>query len=277
MTLRALRYPGGKVSIAQWVISHFPAHKGYVEPFGGGAGVLLNKAPSPLEVYNDLSGDVVNFFRVLRDKDKGAELVRRLRLTPFSRDEYYGLYRLPDDADDIERARALYCRCYMGIGVRGAVQGASPTGFSGGNGKKTRKFYAKYFANCVDRLALVSERLRAVVIENKDAMFMFDRYDGLETLWYLDPPYNCKFNLKYTAGVDQEQLLKAVKELKGFCVVSGYMNDLYADELNGWHVETLRSHNFDNRPVVECLWLSPRTWEALQKRRRPMPLLELCQ
>ena len=108
---------------------------------------MINKRPSQMEVYNDLSGDVVNFFRILRDREKSAELVRRLKLTPFSRDEYYGFYHLPDNADDIERARALYCRCYMGIGVRGAVLGASPTGFSGGNGKKTGKVYAKYFVN----------------------------------------------------------------------------------------------------------------------------------
>lgn len=266
MTLRALRYPGGKTSIAKWVLSHFPVHKIYVEPFGGGAGVLLNKTPAPMEVYNDLSGDVVNFFRVLRDKDKGAELVRRLKLTPFSRDEYYGLYSLPEDADDIERARALYCRCYMGIGVRGAVCGSSPTGFSGGNGKKT-VYYAKCFVNCVDMLWATAERLRTVVVENKDAMFMFERYDGPETLWYLDPPYNCKYNLKYTAGVDQEALLKAAKNLKGFCVLSGYMNDLYAEELEAWRVERRKSHNFANKSVEECLWLSPRTWEALQKER----------
>lgn len=267
MTLRALRYPGGKTSIAKWVISHFPVHKGYVEPFGGGAGVLINKRPSRVEVYNDLSGDVVNFFRVLRDKDKGAELVRRLKLTPFSRDEYYGLYNLPENADDVDRARALYCRCYMGIGVRGAVLGASPTGFSGGNGNGKYNAYARYFANCVDGLELVSERLRAVVIENKDAMFMFKRYDGKETLWYLDPPYNCSFELKYAAGVDQEKMLEAVKKLKGLCVISGYMNDLYANELSGWHVETLKSHNFNNQAVAECLWLSPRTWDAIQKER----------
>lgn len=271
MVLRALRYPGGKVSIAKWVISHFPAHRVYVEPFGGGAGVLINKRPSQMEVYNDLSGDVVNFFRVLRDKDKGAELVRRLKLTPFSRDEYYGFHYLPEGAEDIERARALFCRCYMGISVRGAILGTAPTGFSGGNGKgKHSGSYAHHFVGGVNGLQKVSERLRRVIIENKDALFMFKRYDGKETLWYLDPPYNCSFELKYAADVDQEKMLEAVKNLKGFCVMSGYMNDLYEKELNGWHVKTLKSHNFDNKAVQECLWLSPRTWDALQREREPL-------
>lgn len=103
--LTAFIYPGGKVRLSSWVISHFPRHKIYVEPFGGAAGVLLNKTPSPLEVYNDLNSDLVNFFRVLRDKEKAAELIRRLRLTPYAREEYYSVYPMPKD-DDIERARS---------------------------------------------------------------------------------------------------------------------------------------------------------------------------
>lgn len=116
--LTALIYPGGKVKISSWVISFFPRHKIYVEPFGGAAGVLLNKAPSPLEVYNDLNSDLVNFFRVLRDKEKAAELIRRLKLTPYAREEYCSFYPMPE-GDDIERARAggRYC---AGVCAEGA-------------------------------------------------------------------------------------------------------------------------------------------------------------
>lgn len=125
--LTAFIYPGGKVRLSSWVISHFPRHKIYVEPFGGAAGVLLNKAPSPLEVYNDLNSDLVTFFSVLRDKEKAAELIRRLKLTPYTREEYYSCYPMPE-GDDIERARALIVRAGMGIGIRGAIS-LRPMGF----------------------------------------------------------------------------------------------------------------------------------------------------
>lgn len=134
--LTAFIYPGGKAKISSWVISFFPGHKIYVESFGGAAGVLLNKEPSPLEVYNDLNSNLVTFFRVLRDKEKAAELIRRLRLTPYAREEYYSFYPMPE-GDDIERARALIGRSSMGIGMRMTVSDSRP-GFAGDN-KKSEK------------------------------------------------------------------------------------------------------------------------------------------
>lgn len=109
--LTALIYPGGKVKISSWVTSFFPRHQIYVEPFGGAAGVLLNKEPSPLEVYNDLNSDLVTFFSVLRDKEKAAELIRRLRLTPYAREEYYSFYPMPAEGDDEEAARGWSILC----------------------------------------------------------------------------------------------------------------------------------------------------------------------
>lgn len=135
--LTAFIYPGGKVRISSWVTSFFPRHRIYVEPFGGAAGVFLNKTPSPLEVYNDLNSDLVNFFRVLRDKEKAAELIRRLKLTPYSREEYYSFYPMPE-GDDIERARALIVRAGMGIGIRMAVS-ESPSGFAAETKKIKKK------------------------------------------------------------------------------------------------------------------------------------------
>ena len=83
-TRPALRYHGGKWRLAPWIISHFPAHRTYVEPFGGGASVLMRKPRSYAEVYNDTNAEVVNVFRVLRDPDAAKELERRIRLTPFA-------------------------------------------------------------------------------------------------------------------------------------------------------------------------------------------------
>ena len=264
--LTALKYPGGKVKISSWVISFFPRHKIYVEPFGGAAGVLLNKMPSPLEVYNDLNSDLVNFFRVLRDKEEAAELIRRLRLTPYAREEYYSCYPMPE-GDDIERARALVCRAGMGIGIRMVVS-ESRSGFAADRPDKIKR-NAKVFANHVEKMGEIAERFKSVVIEHKDALSLIPRYDSPDTLWYLDPPYNCKYSFKYSATIAQKAMLGAFKKSKGYVVLSGYENRLYADELAGWHMETRPHHNFANRETKECLWISPRTWDALQREREP--------
>lgn len=254
------------MKISSWVISFFPRHKIYVEPFGGAAGVLLNKTPSPLEVYNDLNSDLVNFFRVLRGKEKAAELIRRLRLTPYAREEYYSCYPKPE-GDDIERARALVCRASMGIGIRGAVS-ESRSGFASDRPDKIKR-NAQVFVNHVEKMGEIAERFRAVVIEHKDALELIPCYDSPDTLWYLDPPYNCGYSFKYRAGVAQKAMLGAFKNVSWYVVLSGYENELYADELAGWHMETRKHHNCVNRETKECLWISPRTWETLQREREP--------
>ena len=108
-TRAALRYPGGKWKLAPWVIEHFPAHDVYVEPFCGGASVLLQKDRARRgEVINDIDGEITNFFSVLRDKEAAAELIRRIELTPFARDEFHAA--LGPSGDSIEDARRLAVR-----------------------------------------------------------------------------------------------------------------------------------------------------------------------
>ena len=113
MTVKSpvLKYYGSKFRLASWIISFFPEHRHYVEPFGGAANVLLQKPRSPLETYNDLNDDVVTFFRVPRDRPK--ELMRKIRLTPWSRSEFVACLRTNADANEIEVARRLYFRIWM--------------------------------------------------------------------------------------------------------------------------------------------------------------------
>ncbi len=107
-----LRYHGGKCRIAPWVISHFPSHVTYVEPFAGAASVLLHKPRSRGEVLNDLDDEVYNLFCVLRTR--GPQLARQLELTPFSRAEY--LKSIKPVKEPLERARRLVVRSFMGFG-----------------------------------------------------------------------------------------------------------------------------------------------------------------
>src|SRR5262245_38216470 len=112
-----LRWLGGKWKLAPAILQYFPPHRAYVEPFGGGASVLLRKQRSYAEIYNDLDDEVVNLFRVLRDEQKAKALIAAVSLTPFARlefDESYG-----DTADAVERARRLIVRSFMGFGSNG--------------------------------------------------------------------------------------------------------------------------------------------------------------
>ncbi len=109
-----LRWFGGKWKLAPWILSHFPAHRVYVEPFGGAGSVLMRKPRSYCEVYNDIDCEVVNLFRVLRDPGQAARLIADLELTPFSRDEFIAAYEPAEDPAEL--ARRLVMRSFMGFG-----------------------------------------------------------------------------------------------------------------------------------------------------------------
>lgn len=106
VTRPILRYHGGKWKLAPWIIANMPPHRGYIEPFGGGASVLLRKARSYAEVYNDLDGEVVNVFRVVRDR--GEDILRALRLTPFAREEFIEAWE--PSTDNVEQCRRTIIR-----------------------------------------------------------------------------------------------------------------------------------------------------------------------
>jgi len=133
ITRPIMRYPGGKYSLAKWVISHFPAHETYVELFGGAASVLMRKPRSIGEVYNDLNGDVVNVFRVLRNYEQAAQLARMLALTPYANEEYRLAYEPCDDP--IERARRMIFRSFAGHGSDSVTR--SHAGFRGHRNKES--------------------------------------------------------------------------------------------------------------------------------------------
>lgn len=176
-----LRYLGGKNRYAREIIEHFPPHFCYLEPCGGSAGVLLNKAPSAVEIYNDLDGEVVNFFRVLRNGNSG-ELIDAIRLTPYSREE---LNHARPVKDPVERARRFLVRSWFGI-----ANDASRDASSGFRVSRNRQpTVAADWKNLPETLEKAVERLRNVYIEQRDALELISRHDGPETLHFIDPPY----------------------------------------------------------------------------------------
>ena len=112
---RILHYPGSKWSLAPWIISHMPPHQTYLEPYFGSGAVFFSKEPSPLETINDLDGDVVNLFRVIRDRPD--ELARLVYWTPYSRQEYYNSYQSGGGSWTIWRERG---GSWCGVGWPGA-------------------------------------------------------------------------------------------------------------------------------------------------------------
>src|SRR5690606_36400469 len=178
-----MRYHGGKWKLAPWIIGHFPRHRIYVEPFGGGASVLMRKPRSYAEVYNDAWGDVVNVFRVLRDQPD--ELARLLHLTPFSREDFDLCSERAHDP--IEQARRTIYRSLAGFGSA-AVNGKYTTGFRA-NSNRSGTTPAQDWMNYPPHVRTFAERLRGVVIENRDAWDVMRQHDSPETLHYVDPPY----------------------------------------------------------------------------------------
>lgn len=264
-----LRWHGGKWRLAPWIVSHFPPHRLYVEPFGGAASVLLRKQRSYAEVYNDLDGGVVNLFRVLRDDSAAGRLIELLRLTPFARAEFVGAYQ--DSDDPIEAARRLVVRSFMGFGSDGH-NAARRTGFRA-NSNRSGTTPAHDWSHYPDELLAIVERLAGVVIECRDAMEICATFDGAFTLHYLDPPYmpetrsqkSRRGKLRYHAyahemtAADHAVFLGKARELRGYVVISGYPSALYDEALAGWARFATQTFADGARPRTECLWLNPRT------------------
>jgi DNA adenine methylase len=265
-TRPALRYYGGKWNLAPWIISHFPEHKNYVEPCGGAASVLLQKPRSPLETYNDIDGNVVNFFRVLRDQPN--ELIRRIRLTPWARAEYE--LSLTLDGDDVERARRYFCA--LSMSMNGAtVQSSSSRGWKNTTDVRGRAASAFDFTN--DALQVIADRFVGVQIECRDCLNIISRFDNDEALIYFDPPYVTSERTKpdwyayewtNDMHVEVSELLLACA---GHVVISGYACELYRDlyEANGWQRVDKAAQMNGGGSRVESLWLSPRTVGKLTK------------
>lgn len=260
-----LRWHGGKWLLAPWIIEHLPPHRLYVEPFGGAASVLLRKPRAYAEIYNDLNGEVVTLFRVLRDPERSARLIELLRLTPFARQELEGAYATTPDP--VETARRLVVRSYQGFGSAG-VNGAT-TGFRS-NSNRSGTVPPHDWVNYPETLGVTIQRLRGVGIEHLDAITLMQRNDDADTLFYVDPPYLPETRSKkrgpqgmYHSYVhdmgeaDHVALLAQLVKLTGMVVLSGYPSRLYDDALAGWERIEREALGDGARPRLEVLWLNP--------------------
>lgn len=266
----AIRYHGGKFRLAPWIIEQMPDHVCYVEPFGGAAGVLLQKPRSYAEVYNDLDSEVVNLFRVLRDPELNQRLQDVCALTPYSRDEF----RAAKEAttDPVERARRMVVRASMGFGTASGIGGDS--GFRH-DSKRKYATPSHLWERYPETLAAVCQRLQGVIIENRDALAVMRSHDAETTLHYIDPPYMPETRSKghryyrHEMTVEcHEQLLAVSRTMTGMVMISGYDCEVYNDMLTDWKKTEKASRISAGRGTgikTECLWINP---AALQNQER---------
>ena len=277
-TRPVLRWHGGKWLLAPWIMSFFPSHRIYVEPFGGAASVLLRKPRSWAECYNDLDGTVVNLFRVLRDPASAAELARRLALTPYARAEFDWSYGEATDAVDL--AHRTMVRSFMGFGSD-SVTRTCRTGFRAALAGSADAFPSREWGSFHEQIALYTARLAGVLIEQVPAVSLLDRCDGPQTLFYLDPPYVLSTRSAMADGrasvhgyvhemtdVDHAALLDRLQSVEGMVVLSGYPTPLYEAALAGWDRHERIALADGAKPRTEVVWLNPACATALRSEGR---------
>jgi DNA adenine methylase len=272
-----VKWYGGKSRMAKVIAAKMPAHRFYVEPFGGAAGVLMSKTPCYVEVYNDLHSGIVNLFRVVRNPATCQALIELLEMTPYSREEWRECnYGWEAETDPVEKARKVFVT--LAQNFVGATAGGS-WNLSGLNGKGNA---AGYFYGSLPNIKTVMRRFQNVQIEQKAALEVMEAFDGPDTLIYADPPYLPETrsdgkanNYKHEMTVeDHEKLLAWLLTAKSKIILSGYPSPLYTTTLEraGWIREdheavassALRSrrNGLKDAPPekfkrTECLWFSP--------------------
>lgn len=261
--LIAFGWYGGKYSHLDWLLPLLPPAQHYCEPFGGSAAVLINRAPAPVETYNDLHSEVVTFFRVLREQKEA--LIEAIGLTPFSREEFIRACTEPAEGlPDLERARRFYILARQ---VRtGLAQTASEgrwahcllTSRAGMAGAVSR------WLGSVEDLSLIAQRLLRVQIEHDTALNVIRRYDSPDTLHYIDPPYphdsrnDSHAYAHEMTEADHRELAAVLGNVRGKVAVSGYRSPLMDELYRGWRAVDAPEKlcNSSKAPRREVLWVN---------------------
>lgn len=251
-----LKYPGAKWNCAEWIISHFPPHQHYIEPFFGSGAVLFNKAPARHEVINDLSGDVVNLFRVIREQ--GDRLAALIEMTPWAREEYELSYQPCEDA--LERARRFVVRCWQGHGGANIV-GASAWRHQGKDLNDKKQLPAQKWLYMPSKILALVERLQGVEVENRPAVNVIERHNAPGTVIYADPPYpqsvrRPRLYAHEMTDADHLALLDTLDAHPGPVILSGYHCALYDTRLRHWHTREKRVQAEKGNMRTEVLWLN---------------------
>ena len=229
-----LKYPGSKWRAAEKIISLFPDHRSYLEPFFGSGAVLFKKKRSAIETVNDLDGDVVNFFQCIRDDPE--RLRYQIHWTPYARDVYDKAFEEQyRETDPYRRAVNFYIRLMMG---RGYKTTGEKVGWKKDMQGREKAYAAASWCDTPELFLQVADRLRGVQIENRPAMELIERFNYPNVLIYADPPYllSTRHGKQYRHEMterDHRELLEALKAHRGPVIISGYQSKLYEKALAG--------------------------------------------
>lgn len=246
-------YYGGKTTLAPQIASLLPPHEHYVEPFAGSLAVLLAKKPSRAETVNDLDGDLVTFWRVLRDRPE--ELHRACLLTPRSRMEFEQCWE--SVAGELETARRVWIRLTQSRG-----HSMKRTGWRTERNVSGRSGLSRELRGQGKNILPAAERLHGVTLESRDALDVIRDYGTEPTVCiYADPPYvgstrATNYGHEMTADDQHEAFAQACHDAKASVVISGYDSPLYDRLFDGWcryelKAPTTLSGDTDR---VEVLW-----------------------
>lgn len=261
------RWYGGKWTIAPWIIGMMPAHTRYVEAFAGAASVLMRKLPTKTDIINDLDGNLVEAFEMVRDPIQWPHLAFALLMTPFARAEFERSLEPCDEP--LERVRRFFVRQAFAVSTDRRNGGTNKTGFRSFS-DESRTAPMKDWKSFVDALGACRKRLQHVIIENRDAREVMKKHDGASTLHFVDPPYRMDTRRSTKRGyqhemdeADHDRLLAFLCELKGMVIISGYPSPEYDAALPGWERHSRKATDLTGAQRTECVWLNP----AIQKAR----------
>ena len=264
--LIAFGWYGGKFSHLDFILPHIPKDGDhFCDVYGGSAAVLLNMPPAPVETYNDLDTELVNFFETLRNQ--GARLIKAISLTPFSRQELIRACQPEPGLSRLERARRFFVRARQTR--TGLAQKSSEgrwahcilTSRSGMSGAVSR------WLGSVESLPEIVQRLQRVQIENAPAIEVIRRYDTEGTVFYLDPPYvhdsrgdAAAYSFEMTND-DHRELAGVLSTVRGRVLLSGYRTAMYDHLYAGWHRidASVRTCHSVRQPRQESLWMNSRS------------------
>lgn len=260
-----IKYPGAKWSLASWIISHFPPHHSYLEPFFGSGAVLFTKKRSNIETVNDLDGEVVNLFYWIRTDPE--RLARAIYWTPYAREVYNKAWDAQyTETDSFQRAVNFYARMMMGHGFRTTGE---KVGWKNDVRGREKAYAATYWCKTPEVIIDAAERLRGVQIENRPAAELISRFNYANVLIYADPPYllGTRHGKQYRCEMtdtDHRDLLDVLKAHKGPVLLSGYESRLYNEALQGWHRDEASAIAQTSTRRREILWMNFEPVEQLQ-------------
>jgi DNA adenine methylase len=257
-----VKWYGGKHYLAAWIIKHFPSHHVYLEPFGGGASVLLKKQPAEVETYNDLDLRITRLFRVLRDQ--GDEFIRYASLILYSQVEFERAKEYPENASDLDMALCDFVRWRQSFAGKGESWSYTTGRSRGGMAGDVNAWWT-----AIEMLPEIIKRLQRVQIICQSAFDAIPRFDHADGLIYCDPPYVHSTRSEQSRSVyhaemsdeDHRRLADLLNNCKAKVIVSGYDSTVYYEAYSGWRRATcdIANHAAGGRAKAretECLWMN---------------------